>query len=314
MFKGKKEFNFMKKKRGPLAQRGEENTQSGEWITLRKSAHMIIRIATVVVLSLTILASLIVFIMGLIQIRWPNAGEAFPSPQIDHYAFNKLNTDCESEDFKKYHPLRYELLSTPASKRAILNYDDFAERQATDPTDATGAASTSTSTTGTPPPSPSPPPPTPPPPGSNERFEYCGWDARNSWMRSITVIITIGWAGLLIGRLRKRSPASNSAAIWQKPRRVLRVLIALTIALGGWWGILMIIDGADVNYSRKWCLEKAAASNNMINCDYMPFVVMVLLDMCMLILWGIVVGIMLLRYKFFNKYMQLEDEDEMEMG
>jgi len=308
MFKGKREFNFMKKNKKKGATSGDEHTQSGEWVNLRKSLHMTIRIASVVILSVTILASLVVFIMGILQVRSPNAGAAFPSDQLDHYAYNKLNTDCSSEELKKYHPLRYEVL-TSSSKRNILGIDaDVAKRQ--DPTSSsTGTASTSAaSTTG------NSVPPSTPATADDGRFEYCGWDARNTWIRSVTVIITIGWAGLLIGRLRKRSPASNSAAIWQKPRRVLRVLIALTIALGGWWGIIMIIDGSDVNYSRKWCLDKATAANNSINCDYLAFVVMVLLDMCMLILWGLVVGVMLLRYKFFNKYMQLEEEDEMEMG
>jgi hypothetical protein len=303
MFKGKREFNFMKKKKkGPGS--SSTNSQSAEWVRLRKTLHMTVRIGSVAVHAVIIVAAIIVFIMSLCQIRWPNAGSSFPSDQTDHYAYNKLDTDCQSDALRKYHPLRYEVLSAPAQKRTILSAVHVVERQ-----DSTGTGAVSTSTSGSPPATP----PVAPPPGSDERFEYCGWDARNTWMRMVTVFISIGWSGVLIGRLRKRSPASNSAAIWQKPRRVLRVLIGITAALGGWWGIVMIVDGSDVNYSRQWCLEQSAENRDLFNCDYLPFVVMVLLDMCMLLLWGISVLIMFLRYKYFNKYMQLEEEDEMEL-
>jgi len=139
-------------------------------------------------------------------------------------------------------------------------------------------------------------------------FEYCGWDSRNTWFRSIATLITMGLCAFLIDRLWRRTPATDSAAIWQKPRRVLKALLIPIGASAFAFFIIMIIDGNDVRYSRAWCLEMQIDQVS-IDCDYNAFILTVMFDVMIVLLWVFVVLLMLVRYKWFNKYMQLNEDD-----
>lgn len=143
----------------------------------------------------------------------------------------------------------------------------------------------------------------------NPRYEYCGWRKEVTAWRCVVAVFEILVAGALIGILRKRSPASDSAAIWENPKRVLKVIIAVCGVMAGALFILLIADGDAVNKSRKWCLKNEDSMN--IVCDYTCFVTTIVIEVITMLLWGILLLTVILRNtKYFQKYMQLDEEDD----
>jgi len=145
-----------------------------------------------------------------------------------------------------------------------------------------------------------------------ERYEYCAWRTSSTWWRSISTFIVIFVSIFLIQRLGRRTPASNSASIWQNPKRVLKFLLVPAGACVFVFLILLIVDGSDVNKSRQWCLDEADKSkDDPITCDYIPFILVVLLEAALLILYGVVILLIVVRTnKHFLKYMQVDEDDD----
>jgi len=148
------------------------------------------------------------------------------------------------------------------------------------------------------------------------RYEYCSWRTKLTAWRSIScVILTIG-AGILLGLLAKRSPANDSAAIWQDPKNVLRALLIPSGAMGLNMFFLMCFDAAAVQQSNNWCNDLAdkMKATDAITCDYVPFAVTVGLDFILFFFWGLTVLFIFLRQlKRFRPYMQFQDEMEEDM-
>jgi len=150
-------------------------------------------------------------------------------------------------------------------------------------------------------------------------YQYCSWPSQNSWWRALTVIVSFAWAWILIDRLRRRSPASDTAGIWQNPKRVLKILLIACAVMAFDFFLLLIVDSNSVRKSNAWCTSlqgKTTATDayQVIECDYYPFTLVALLDVTLLLLWGGVIGLIPVRIKCFNKYSQLEDEDEYDLG
>jgi len=151
--------------------------------------------------------------------------------------------------------------------------------------------------------------------GEPARYEYCTWKTKLTVWRSLScVILTIG-AGILMGLLAKRSPANDSAAIWQDPKNVLRALLIPSGAMGINMFFLMCFDAAAVQQSNDWCNQMASEQkDDPIVCDYVPFAVTVGLDFILLLFWGLTVLFIFLRQlKRFRPYMQFQDEMEEDM-
>jgi len=196
--------------------------------------------------------------LSVLQANTPNAGEAFPSSQTEHWNYNKLNTTCE--DFP-YLPVRYMVQSQQ---------------------------------------------------NLQQRYEYCSWKSRNTWWRSVSMIFLLIGAALILPILAKKSPASESAAIWQDPKNVLRALLIPTGVMGINMFLLMCFDASGVNLSNQWCsdLQSQEASTDPVTCDYTPFIVTVIFDFLLFILWGLVVLLVFLRQlKRFRPYQQFVDDE-----
>jgi len=63
---------------------------------LGKSANFILRILITVVLSILAATSFIIFVFGVVQGNYPNAGDAFPSSSSEHFCCNRMDTVCDS--------------------------------------------------------------------------------------------------------------------------------------------------------------------------------------------------------------------------
>jgi len=241
----------------------------GKLTGIPKTLHFVVRVVTVALVLVIALTCLVLFILGIVQAQYPNAGDAFPSAQQSHYAFNNLNTSCGQEEYKSHLPLRFKALNS--------------------------ANGNSTNTTNTTP---------------DSEFTYCGWKPINTWIRSVATLVTGLFCLFLMDRLWRRTPATGSSAIWAKPRRVLKAILIPIGASGFVFFIMMIVDGNDVRNSRDWCLNSLNTDTANIFCDYNTFILTVMFDVMIFLLWGAVVGLILVRYKWFNKYMQLQDDNE----
>jgi len=147
----------------------------------------------------------------------------------------------------------------------------------------------------------------------NPRYEYCSWRSHQTWWRAVSMIFLIIGAGFLIGVLGKRSPANDSAAIWQSPKNVLRALLIPCGAMGINMFLLMCFDAAAVNQSQSWCDQYTAsqASKDPVYCDYTQFVVTSIFDFFLTALWGLVTLFVFIRQmKRFRPYQQMEDEND----
>jgi len=148
---------------------------------------------------------------------------------------------------------------------------------------------------------------------SDHRWEYCGWNASITGWRAINTIIVAIISAMMIDRLRRRSPASDSAGIWQKPKRVLKALLIVSLGMTGSFIILMMADGVAMGRSQRWCDSLKDTMDNAgtpIECDYVPFVMTIMVEMVLTLLLGIVSIMIVVRWKCFINYMQLDDEDE----
>jgi len=148
---------------------------------------------------------------------------------------------------------------------------------------------------------------------SDDRWEYCGWNASMTGWRAINTIIVAILTAMMIDRLRRRSPASDSAGIWQKPKRVLKALLLVALGCTGSYIILMMADGVAMGRSQRWCSDKAKEMDSLgtpIICDYTPFLVTIMVEMLLTLLLGLVSIMIVVRWKCFINYMQLDDEDE----
>lgn len=141
-------------------------------------------------------------------------------------------------------------------------------------------------------------------------WNYCSWQSRNTWWRSVSMIILLVGAGILMGILGKKSPANNSAAIWQSPKNVLRALLIPTGASGINMFLLMCFDASAINQSQTWCNNLADSEvNNPVTCDYTQFIVTTIFDFLLTVFWGLVALFCVVRQmKKFRQYQQLEDE------
>jgi len=146
---------------------------------------------------------------------------------------------------------------------------------------------------------------------NDPRYEYCSWKSRDTWWRSVSMVfLTIG-ALILLPILAKKSPANDSAAIWQDPKNVLRGLLIPAGAMGLDMFLLMCFDAAAVNQSQGWCNDLAASSADPVNCDYTSFTLTVIFDFLLFVFWGLVVLFTFLRQlKRFRPYQQLDDESD----
>jgi len=145
-----------------------------------------------------------------------------------------------------------------------------------------------------------------------QRYEYCSWKSKLTVWRSVSMVFLTIAAGVLLGFLSKRSPANDSAAIWQDPKNVLRALLLPAGACGINMFLLMAFDAAAINQSQDYCSN--LARDHHILCDYTPFVLTAMLDMLLMIFWGLTTLFIFIRQlKKFRTYMQFQDEDEGEM-
>jgi len=144
------------------------------------------------------------------------------------------------------------------------------------------------------------------------RYEYCSWRTNITYWRSFSMIILLIGAAVLMGILVKRSPANDSAAIWQDPKNVLRALLIPSGIMGINMFLLMCFDASAVNMSQNWCndLQSSLADTTPITCDYTPFVLTVVLDFLLFFFWGITVLLIFVRQlKRFRPFQQFEDEE-----
>jgi len=143
------------------------------------------------------------------------------------------------------------------------------------------------------------------------RWDYCPWKSKNTWWRSVSMIFLILGSVLLIGVLAKRSPASNSAAIWQNPKNVLRALLIPSGVMGINMFLLMCFDASAVNQSQVWCNNLAdSSSTDPVTCDFTPFVVTCIFDFILTVLWGLVTLLIFVRQmKRFRQYQQFQDDE-----
>jgi len=220
----------------------------------------IMRISLSVFLSLIILLNIILFILSVLQANTPNAAEAFPSSQTEHWGYNKQNSTCE--DYP-YVPVRFMYQSQQSLP---------------------------------------------------QRYEYCSWKSRNTWWRSISMILLLIGAAVVLPILAKKSPASDSAAIWQDPKNVLRALLIPTGIMGINMFLLMCFDASAVNMSQQWCvdeLQQPGENSNPVTCDYTPFIVTVIFDFLLFVFWGLVVLLIFFRQlKRFRPYQQFVGEED----
>jgi len=148
------------------------------------------------------------------------------------------------------------------------------------------------------------------------RYSYCSWTTKLTLWRSVSCVILAIGAGVLLGLLAKRSPANESAAIWQDPKNVLRALLIPSGIMGINMFLIMCFDGAAVQQSQNWCndLTNQNMDTDPIICDYTPFLVTTMCDFMLFILWGLCVLFIFLRQlKRFRPYMQFQDEMEEDM-
>jgi len=152
--------------------------------------------------------------------------------------------------------------------------------------------------------------------GEAKRYEYCSWESKYTYWRSVSLIILLIAAAILMGILSKRSPANDSAAIWQDPKNVLRALLLPSGACGINMFLLMCFDASKITQSSSWCSDLAASSadKDPITCDYTPFSLTAGLDTILFVLWGVTTFLIFVRQmKRFRPYQQFEDEDSHEM-
>ncbi|PRP78984.1 glutathione S-transferase [Planoprotostelium fungivorum] len=143
--------------------------------TIFRSIHWILIILTVFVLISLIVGSIVIFVASIVQDNFPNVGENFPSPSIEHYGYNFPNTDCSNTSWLEGNrPLRFKFFNTSANDRY--------------------------------------------------RYQYCAWPKGITAWRAITSFISFIVSWILVGVLGARSVASDSAGIWQDPRRVLKFI------------------------------------------------------------------------------------------
>jgi len=144
------------------------------------------------------------------------------------------------------------------------------------------------------------------------RYEYCSWRTNITYWRSVSMVLLLIGAAVLMGILVKRSPANDSAAIWQDPKNVLRVLLAPAGVMGINMFLLMCFDASAVNMSQQWCndLQVTMESKDPVTCDYTPFVLTVILDFLLFFFWGITILLIFIRQlKRFRPYQQFEDDE-----
>jgi len=156
------------------------------------------------------------------------------------------------------------------------------------------------------------------------RYYYCPWPTTNTWWRGITSLVVPGVVGFLLDRLRRRTPASASANIWNNPKRVMKFLLVPVGACAFAIFLPFVIDCAAVSSSNNFCQSLLSGSSNgvlaeagllpPITCDYVMFDLVIVLQLLILLFLGVVAILILVRNKFFVKYMQLEDEDEYDLG
>jgi len=142
-------------------------------------------------------------------------------------------------------------------------------------------------------------------------WEYCPWTSRNTWWRSVSMIFLLIGAALMMGIVAKKSPANNSAAIWQDPKNVLRALMIPAGISGVNMFLLMCFDAGAVNVSQTWCDNYAGsmASIDAVTCDYTPFVVTTVFDFLLTLFWGLVTLFLFIRQmKKFRQYQEFQDE------
>jgi len=229
-------------------------------VEFARYGHTIIRVSIIVFLAAIIFGNVMLFLLSVLQANAPNAGEKFPSTEIEHYGFNKLDTDC-SDASGLPRPVRY----------MNLTEKDLPQR-----------------------------------------YVYCSWKSKLTVWRSVSMVFLTIVACVLLGFLVKRSPANDSAAIWQDPKNVLRALLIPSGACGINMFFLMAFDGAAINQSQTWCAELALQSH--VLCDYTPFILTAMCDMVLFIFWGLTTLFIFIRQlKKFRTYMQFQDEDENEM-
>jgi len=146
------------------------------------------------------------------------------------------------------------------------------------------------------------------------RYEYCSWTSNLTWWRSVSMILLSIGAALFLPVLSRKSPTSDSAAIWQNPKNVLRGLLLPTGVCGINQFLLMCFDGGAVNQSEAWCSDwsnNPVNAGNPLNCDYTPFIVTVIFDFILFVFWGLVVLLIFLRQlKRFRAYQEFQDEDD----
>jgi len=123
----------------------------------------------------------------------------------------------------------------------------------------------------------------------SQRYEYCPWRSGVTWWRCISMIFLIIGAVVSMGILGKKSPANDSAAIWQDPKNVLRAMLIPLGVCGFNMFLLMCTDAGAVNLSQNWCNSFAESMRdlNPVTCDLTPFVLTVIFDFFAIFVLGI---------------------------
>ncbi|PRP75114.1 hypothetical protein PROFUN_03950 [Planoprotostelium fungivorum] len=120
------------------------------------------------------------------------------------------------------------------------------------------------------------------------RYSYCPWPGGVTIWRYICNVITIFGLLSFCGILARRSAADESANIWQNPRRI-------------------ILDGHILRLASNDCIGQQQTLN--VKCDMVVFVLMILLDLTMFLLFAALLGVVILRRKrVFDDHNQLDVE------
>eukprot|EP01116_Phalansterium_solitarium_P013220 TRINITY_DN3040_c1_g1_i2.p2 TRINITY_DN3040_c1_g1~~TRINITY_DN3040_c1_g1_i2.p2 ORF type:complete len:268 (-),score=77.92 TRINITY_DN3040_c1_g1_i2:258-1061(-) len=148
-------------------------------------------------------------------------------------------------------------------------------------------------------------------------YEYCGWPDANVTYRGIMSFLMIPVCAFMFDRQRRRTPASGSAWILSKPKRIMKFLLIPCAAAILVSVVMLAIDAIPLVESVTWCrgalTDKYAGTSHEILCRYDPFLAIVLLETFIIVGWIISVVFIALRMKYFIQYMELEEEDSTDM-
>lgn len=147
---------------------------------------------------------------------------------------------------------------------------------------------------------------------------YCPWPAGQSWFRGIFGTIIFFYCMFLMDRYRRPTPASNSAAIWRKPKLVLLILLLASFGPLIVWFIALIQDSVIWGKSRTWCNSNDTPTDSELpiqhtSCGMAVFGLIVWLDLVNLLLWVVFMLLQFVQRKWYSHwYEEVADDVELE--